>query len=227
MIDTLNKAKNAQYHKCYLDFENSKGLYFITPEGLRKKSIILAYWNEMLVALNGNYVEFPVIVPHKQLVSSGHVNEFKDELFTFNNLALRPEITQSVLPNYPILRSMFKGNPLVIGTSGKVFRNEKTTRNSLHRKNQFEQMDIYAFQYLPETVEQLKTHISNFFKKIGVDFSYVQIFPPERAHYSSFTQDLIGNENVQYGCINIRQYKNKPFLECSIGLDRLVVDAKI
>ena len=134
------------YTKSFDKYRDVKGLYFlIDPATVKKRNEIINTWIDCF-GKDAYQVVTSNLVPIKVLEYSGHLNEFKDQIFKIEglDLALRPETGQSTFPNLKTIRHQVKGTPLKIWCLGNAFRNEKSTRDGKLRRNEFEQLELHV-----------------------------------------------------------------------------------
>ena len=221
------------YKKSYESYEDSKGLYYLLDPKitiLRQKTINT--WNNTIAK---DAVEYfgPILVPTEVLKKSGHLDEFKDQIFHIKNkkLCLRPETAQSLFTNLKAIRRQIKGKILKIHQIGKAYRNEKSTRDGSLRKCEFEQMELHVLaEKNYDFITIYRPMIEQFFTELGLKPLWKEI--SDKPHYSKLTIDLY-IENVEVGCINYRgthdlynlpekEKKDLEVYEISLGLDRIV-----
>ena len=174
----------------------------------------------------------PNLVPIEVLEKSGHISEFKDQIFIVSkNLALRPETAQSLFCNLRIIRKNLKGWPLKIHQIGRAYRNQKSTRDGALRKNEFEQLELEILgpsDYDFKNIYQKR--LDDFFKSLNLNPEYIEV--KEKPHYALHTYDLL-IDSVQIGTLNYRgthdlkqfsekEKSNLGVYQISLGLDRII-----
>lgn len=232
------------YRPSYPNAKDSKGIYYLHPNSFSLRMSLVDSWRRILIREPNNYESvFPCMVTTEVLTKSGHILEFKEELFKLEglDLYLRPETTQSI---FPVIKDLvnelkFRGpfGSLGIGHIGKAFRLEKTTREGAYRKREFEQMELEVIhnplQQL-DLLEYYKKKVEELFRVL--DISYQLKEPSQKPHYSKLTLDIIHktktSRELELGCINLRgQHDIKSYLgpksiyevlEISLGLDRIL-----
>lgn len=236
------------YRLSYPDSADCKGLYYLHPSQFEKRQHIIELWRASFVKpLNAYQTVFPILVPTKVLVKSEHLANFKDQLYKIQNkeLYLRPQTAQSIFPTVKTLLMELKAvgpnKSLTIGTVGRAFRLERSTREGAFRKRQFEQMQLETLvktQYVMEIAELYRQKVQEFLTALNIAYTLKE--PLEKPHYSKLTWDLIAlndNRQIQIGCINFRGNHDigdlgsvadtHQVLELSLGLDRILLLAKV
>lgn len=221
------------YNKAYDSYKDSKGLYYlVSPEWTLARTKVIECW---INTIGLNAVEYigPTLVPTEVLSRSGHLNQFKEEIFRIEgeDLCLRPETAQSLFVNLKSIRRTLKGNPLRLYQIGRSFRNERSTRDGSLRKCEFEQLELHVIAKPDwDFVTEYTPVLNEFFSKLGLNPSWIEV--QDRPHYSSKTIDFYV-QGVEVGCINYRgqhdlwalsqkERANLCVYEISLGLDRLV-----
>lgn len=221
------------YSKSYDSYKDSKGLYFlIDPTSIAKRTQIIKSWNNTIAKDAVEYIG-PTLVPTQVLERSGHLSQFKDEIFQLKNkdLCLRPETAQSLFVNLKTIRRSLKGKTLKIHQIGRAYRNEKSTRDGSLRKCEFEQLELHVIaEPNYDFILEYKERILQFFQLLNLNPEWITVV--EKPHYSQLTIDFYVN-GVEVGCINYRgshdlwsfsekERSNLAVYQISLGLDRLI-----
>lgn len=221
------------YTKSFESYSDVKGLYYLVdPQTVKKRHRLIDLWikhfgQESYQIISSN------LVPLEVLEKSGHLADFKDQIFKIEgvSLALRPETGQGTFPNLKTIRHQLKGMPLKLWCVGSAFRNEKSTRDGKLRRNEFEQIQLHVlssknYDFFKQELDQIK----DFFKSLNMQIELRQI--EQKPHYSNRTIDIY-HKNIEIGCINDRgqhdlysfsekERENLKLSELSIGLDRII-----
>ena len=221
------------YSKAFKDHPESKGLYYlIDPKETALRNYVISLWRDTIGSDALEYIG-PTLVPTEVLQKSGHLREFKQEIFKLEGggLCLRPETAQSLFANLKAIRRQVRGKTLKIHQIGRAYRNQKSSRDSSLRKCEFEQLELHviaskSYDFLGVYQEK----IDAFFNGLGLSPSLVLV--EDRPHYSERTIDFYIGE-TEVGCVNYRgdhdlsvfsekEREDLNVYQISFGLDRLI-----
>jgi len=230
------------YERAYKNYKETPKLYYIIdPKTLSLRERIIQEWKTQVV-FDAYQIHAPLLVPTEILNLSGHKKNFSAELMEIKDTGytLRPQTAQSIFGNLKSLRMQLKGEPLGIWQVGKAFRIQRSTRDGVCRKNEFEQMELQMLTNKPiDFFQKYLPILKKYFETIGLspqDLCFKQLGPQDRPHYSHRTIDImytLRGRELEIGCINDRsnhdlhdfselERTRSKVYQISLGLDRII-----
>lgn len=215
------------------NFYNVNGLVFWTgAEITRRENIansVMLQLERTLLQLNSGFrfcrIEAPLLTPSVN-INPNYTNE---DVFTFGDLALRPETTMGsyaaaaelLSPYAPIKRKL----PLVVWQHGKSFRREQDQPTKFMRLKEFYQLEFQILfsettqnDYYPHIVEAVRKHLSFWTGPCRAEAS------DRLPSYSTETTDIVNERlNMELCSISRRtDFAGAKVIEVAVGTDRCV-----
>lgn len=155
-LDRVEKAKNSDHRKIGKDLElfsfhdEAPGFPFFHPKGIIIRNIIIDYWRKEHEKEGYLEIQSPIILSNKLWKTSGHWDNYKDNMYFVNieekDYAIKPMNCPGAILIYKSSQHSYRELPLKYAELGLVHRHEKSgVLHGLFRVRSFTQDDAHIF----------------------------------------------------------------------------------
>ena len=214
--------------------KEAAGVYTLLPLGLKSVQKIAQIIREEMVAVGGEEVYMPALVPKQNWVRSGRYDNYDDALFKVKGAddkeyVLGPTHEEIITPLAKKFIHSYKDLPKAVFQIQHKFRNELRAKSGVLRTREFLMKDLYSFHAdladLERYYEVQKQAYWKIFERCGIkDQTYIAFASGGSfAKYShEFQTETEAGEDEIYVCKNCKSGVNKEILEGS--LDKLEIN---
>ncbi len=212
---------------------NKNGLLFWTEQQIKLRNMFQEYFSQEIIkslrkqnaAFSMLQVEAPILTP-REFINPNYTDE---DIYAFDDLALRPETTmgsfqcaKQILSGYNEIKQR---PPVVIFQHGKSFRKEQDQPTKFMRLKEFYQLEFQII-YSPSTSNDYSTLLyPDVVKAISNMIGECRLEPSDRIPiYSDETMDIICVKSEMEVCSMSKRkdLENYKVIEIAIGTDRCI-----
>jgi threonyl-tRNA synthetase len=183
-LDQIEQAKLRDHKKLgkqlnlFTFSEYGQGLPFYLPQGMILRQNLETYWIHMHQKYDYQFIKTPVILSKELWITSGHYENYKDNMYTFaieeDEYAIKPMNCPGALLSYKEYQHSYKELPIRFGEMGLVHRHEASgALNGLFRLREFTQDDAHTFilntQITSEVTSIIKL-MDEMYSKFGLEY---------------------------------------------------------
>ena len=166
-LTMMEEAKKRDHRKLgkelglFMFAEEGPGFPFFLPKGMTLKNTLIDYWREIHYRDGYQEVSTPIILSRKLWENSGHLDHYKDNMYTTvideEDYAVKPMNCPGGMLVYKNQPHSYRDLPLKVGELGLVHRHEKSGQlHGLMRVRCFTQDDAHIFMRDDQIEDQIK-----------------------------------------------------------------------
>ncbi|MBC7332882.1 MAG: threonine--tRNA ligase [Actinobacteria bacterium] len=188
-LERAEKAKNSDHRKIGKDLElfsfhdEAPGFPFFHPRGIILRNIIIDYWRKEHQKEGYLEIQTPVILSNELWKTSGHWDNYKDNMYFVNieekDYAIKPMNCPGAILVYKSSQHSYRELPLKYAELGLVHRHEKSgVLHGLFRVRSFTQDDAHIFcmeSQLKDEITKIIDLVDRMYRVFGFHDYHVEL----------------------------------------------------